>query len=482
MSPPDGAQAVRQIVDRAEEVPLEPPLPLMRELPSADPFPVEALGDVLETAARGIHDRVQAPLAICGQSVLAASVLAVQGHADVLLPIGPGQAKPVSCFLISVAAPGERKSASDSEATWPIRKHEAALQKSYDFDLPDYMNDKIAWDTARETARKSKKGDRAAIKAALDALGPPPSPPLMPMRTCPEPTFEGLCKLLACGQPSLGLFSGEGGQFIGGHGMSEDGKLRTAAGLSSIWDGDDIRRVRVGDGASILRGKRTSMHLLAQPGVADIWFRDHLLAEQGLLSRMLVTAPDSTGGTRFSRAEQPETDRVLKRYGARLLEILETPLPLASGKINELQPRPLALPEGARRLFFKFADTVEIEIRESGQYALIRGLANKLPEHATRLAGILTLIGDIDAGEVAARDMAAGIVLAQHYAAEALRLFGAAQISGDLQLAEKTRQWLLHQWKQPAISLPDLYQRGPNAIAGRARQRRSSPRSKITDG
>jgi hypothetical protein len=46
-------------------------------------------------------------------------------------------------------------------------------------------------------------------------------------------------------------------------------------------------------------------------------------------------------------------------------------------------------------------------------------------------------------------------------------LFGAAQIGGDLQLAEKTLQWLLHQWKEPAISLPDLYQRGPNAIRGK---------------
>ena len=63
-------------------------------------------------------------------------------------------------------------------------------------------------------------------------------------------------------------------------------------------------------------------------------------------------------------------------------------------------------------------------------------------------------------------------MLAQHYAAEALRLFGASQIAGDLHLAEKTRQWLLHQWKEPAISLPDFYQRGPNAIreAGLARK------------
>jgi hypothetical protein len=99
---------VRAIVNTAPEVRPEPPRPLTRELPPADPFPVDALGDVLAPAARAIHDRVQAPAAICGQSVLAAATLAVQAHADLTLPIGGGRARPISNFFASVAATGER--------------------------------------------------------------------------------------------------------------------------------------------------------------------------------------------------------------------------------------------------------------------------------------------------------------------------------------------------------------------------------------
>jgi putative DNA primase/helicase len=69
-------EAVRQIVDQASEAKLEPPRPLIRQLPPADPFPVDALGDVLEAATRAINDRVRAPMAICGQSTLAAATLA----------------------------------------------------------------------------------------------------------------------------------------------------------------------------------------------------------------------------------------------------------------------------------------------------------------------------------------------------------------------------------------------------------------------
>src|SRR5947209_1910473 len=126
MSPPDGAAAerVREIVRVAADVKAEPPRPLTRESPPADPFPVDAIGDVLEAAANAIHDRVEAPLAICAHSVFGAATLAVQGHADVVLPIGTGQTRPISGYLITVASSGERKSACDAEAMAPIRRRE----------------------------------------------------------------------------------------------------------------------------------------------------------------------------------------------------------------------------------------------------------------------------------------------------------------------------------------------------------------------
>ena len=105
----------------------EPPRPLMRELPPADPFPVDALGPVLAPAARAIHDRVQAPMAICGQSVLAAATLAVQAYADVELPIGGKRTKPLPGYFVTIAETGERKTEADFHATWAIRKHEKNL-------------------------------------------------------------------------------------------------------------------------------------------------------------------------------------------------------------------------------------------------------------------------------------------------------------------------------------------------------------------
>jgi hypothetical protein len=97
---------------------------------------------------------------------------------------------------------------------------------------------------------------------------------------------------------------------------------------------------------------------MAQPAIVDLWFRDRLLTDQGLLSRMLTTAPDSRMGGPLAREEAPETAPAMARYSARLHTILETPPPLASNRSNEPAPRPLS--PAARRLWRKFGDSVEV--------------------------------------------------------------------------------------------------------------------------
>ena len=256
-------------------------------------------------------------------------VLAVQAHADVEIP-ATGHVKPTSLFMISVAASGERKSAADAEALWPVRKREKALREAYASEVPEYLKLKAAWDAARKKALDGTKGDKHAIKGKLDDVGDAPPTPLEPMLTCGEPTFEGLCKLLAAGQPAMGLFSDEGGSFIGGHGMSPDAKLRTVAGLSGMWDGSPTKRVRALDGSSIITGKRLSSHLMAQPGAAALMLTDPVLLDQGFLSRVLVSAPASTAGTRFQREPDPASGAALSRYHRRIQSISRTPSDLAS--------------------------------------------------------------------------------------------------------------------------------------------------------
>ena len=68
--------------------------------------------------------------------------------------------------------------------------------------------------------------------------------------------------------------------------------------------------------------------------------------------------------------------------------------------------------------------------------------------------------------------MGSGIVLAQFYVGEALRLADSAQISMDALLAEKVRGWLANHWSEKVVSLPDIYQQGPNAVREKAKAKK----------
>ncbi len=461
------AASLRACYEQAEPADGPAPLPLRRQPPPAAPYPLHALGPVLETAARAIMDRVQCPDAMAAQSVLGAAALAVQPLADVLHP-ATGRARPLSLFLVTVAASGHRKSAADAEALCPVRKREAAMRESYNLALPRFHRDKEAWVSARGHSLRLAKGDLGAARRALDSLGPEPLPPLQPILTVTEPTLSGLHKLYAEGEPALGLFSDEGGGFLGGHGMNDDNWLRMATGLSELWDGSPIKRVRSGDGSSVMPGRKLSSHLMVQPVISDRLFGNAELSSQGLPGRMLVASPASLVGTRFQRETAAETQAALDAYTAHLLAILERPKPFASGPRDGLKPPALELDREALAVWREFADKVERRLGPGGELEPVQAFGGKLAEHALRLAGVLEIVANPDARSIGGEAMIAATELAQFYAGEALRLFDAGSVAAPVRSAEALLNWLHGRWGRATVGLSTIYQGGPNQLRSAA--------------
>jgi uncharacterized protein DUF3987 len=187
---------------------------------------------------------------------------------------------------------------------------------------------------------------------------------------------------------------------------------------------------------------------------------------------VLVAAPESAAGTRKPRAEQATTQDALEACGKILLAALERSPPLKNDRANELIPRPLPLSEDARKAFFDYVAHIEDAIGLGCDLEPVKGFANKLPEHAARLAAVLALVEDITAPEVSADDLHRGIELADYYASEALRIFESSRAKADLVLAERLRQWMHSKWTENVISLPDIYQRSLNAISDQATARK----------
>ena len=458
-----------------EPIPYAPegPQPLVREMALGAAYPVHALGP-LRRAVEAVQGMTQAPVAIPAQSALAVASLAVQGFANVDTLGGP---RPVSLYALTIARSGERKSACDAPLLTGLREHEKEQAKARRDEMQSWENAFALWKGERDRiiseAKKGKGEKRTAAQADLEALGPEPAAPPSADRTVTEPTFEGLTKLFAHGQPSLGLFSDEGGQFLGGHAMSSDHRQKTLAAFNDLWQGNPIRRTRAGDGHATLYGRRLAVHLMVQPTVARAFMSDSLAADTGFLPRFLICEPPSTIGARM-QANARRDDFALSVFATRLRDIFDRRLPM-DPETRELEPRTLQLAPDARALLADFHDSTEAPQAPGGNLAHITGTASKVAEQAARIAGVLTLWRNLDAAKVEASDMADAIDLAQFYLSEASRLASAATVSVEIDRAEGLRQWLLESWPEREILVRDVVRLGPNQL-------RESPKARAALG
>ena len=444
-----------------EPVPFTPeaPQPLLREVAPGADYPVDALGS-LRGAVEAVQGMTLAPVAIPAASALAVASLAVQGFADVETL---GGNRPLALYALTIARSGERKSACDAPLMAALREHEKEQAKAQRDAVTSWQNAQAIWKGERDRilaeAKKGKGEKRTAAQADLAALGAEPAAPPSADRTVTEPTFEGLTRLFATGQPSLGLFSDEGGQFLGGHAMNTDNRQKTLAALNDLWQGNSIRRTRAGEGHTTLYGRRLAMHLMVQPGVARAFMADPMAADTGFLPRFLICEPPSTIGTRLQSLTWRD-DAGLSAFSGRLCYILQTPMPM-DPETRELTPRTLALGRDARALLVAFSDAIEAAQAPGGDLAHVTGYASKAAEQACRIAGVLTLWRDLDAPDVTPQDMGDGITLAQYYLGEASRLASIAVISAEIDRAEKLRKWLLETWPHAEILPSEVVQRAP---------------------
>jgi hypothetical protein len=457
------AQINPAFAEQAQGFTPEGPQPLLREIPPGEPYPVHALGP-LQAAVQAVQDVTQAPVGIAAQSALSVASLAVQGFANVETLGGDA---PCSLFCLTIAESGERKSSCDRLLMKGVRDLERAQAETFRAAMAEREVAREIWAGKRKRlmaeAAGADKLKATGAEADLRALGPEPRPPLYPNVTAQEPTFEGLLRLYQIGRPALGLFSDEAGGFIGGHAMNSDNKLKTIAGLSQLWNGDTVNRIRSGDGASDYPGRRLAMHLMAQPVAARPLLADPQASGQGFLARFLITEPPSAIGTRLRRGHDPASDMALSTFTARLSAILHTAMPTGDNP-QELAPLRLVLSQGAREFLWRFYEAIEAAQATGKTMEHVRAYGSKAAEQAARIAGVLTLWGDLDAPEVTAQAMVWGIELAQFYLAEARRPAEAGLVSEETAKAERLRQWLLTSWPHDTVTSREILRLGPNAL------------------
>lgn len=415
------------------------PLPeLHDEAPAA--FPFDALGPLLGPAAREIADAVQAPDSLAAGSVLAAAAVAVQPLASVMLP--HGQTAPASLFIVTSAESGDRKSATDSVAGYPIEEQRRIDARAHAAALAAYQSEKAA----------RKRGE------AVD------EPPIARSLIVSKGTTEGLHFLLRT-QPHLGLFSTEGAELIGGHSMQPEKKSAAIAWLLKAWGGETLDSMTRGDGLSVLLGRRVSLHVLLQPVILRSLMGDPLAQGQGWIARCLIAAPASLAGSRLWRDDalpalyRPE----VTAYHARLKGLLAVPPTLMQdGDQSELEPRAIPLSAAARALWVEFYDECERRQQAGADLAGARAWASKAAEQAGRIACIRAVVANRHAAEISDDDMMGGIEAAAFYLGEHVRLMGQSQEHQQAVRLETLLAFMRE--RRPFVEHADILQRTPRAL------------------
>jgi hypothetical protein len=261
--------------------------------------------------------------------------------------------------------------------------------------------------------------------------------------------------------------------------------MRRTTTLNEFWDGAPAERIRANE-KFLLVGRRLSIHLQAQPDVALAMTADRALQDNGFLSRFLMCAPDSIAGTRF-RKEVSKTSRLaLAKFTDAVRNHLRRELPYVPGKnCLELKPKVFRFSEAAAAAWWCFHDEIEAEVKPEGRLSTVAGLANKLPEHAARIAAVLTAFEGrqrkpikaifepdeiipppvpMPPLEIEFPELERGIEIARYYAQEALRIWNAASATVVLLNAQKLLDWLHAKWTEDFVAIAPLVDFGPYAF------------------
>lgn len=356
-------------------------------------FPIEAFPTLLENIASEISRRVGAPIEMCASSVLSACALSCQEFYNVELF---GAIKPISLFFITIAKSGERKTAVDY---WVLRQHNLwrkAKFQQYESDFSQYKQNLEQWKT--DCATKKFQGEKP----------PQPTAPKAPVLFVSEPTIEGLFYCLKNHCNSVGLFSDEGGAFLGGHSMKMDNAKATWAKYNKLWDGSPIDRIRKGkeDGEiDVLYDKKVSLHLMIQPTIAEELFNDEHAKGQGFLARCLSCHPKSKIGDRLM-VEHSEPSVEMNYFYSQVNRWLN--------KIGDPAVL-LRTSEGGKSILYEFYSEVEGAQKSGCKYCGITDFASKALEHCLRIAGVLEVFCNEQAREISPDAMLRATVITRFY-------------------------------------------------------------------
>ncbi len=435
---------------------------MLNSLPVTDnailPFPLEALGAFKEPV-QALQQECQAAPEICFASAFMVLNHAAQAIANVKIE---NRTSPLSCFFITVAESGERKTSAEDITLVATKEYQARLEKLYQADLKRYHVENAMSELVRKKILASKDSIETKTQQLLEL--PTPISPKIPRLITNEPTMQGITRLFREGFPSILLTSSEGGQFFGSYAMQHGNQLHTLTTLSSVWSGSPIAQVKKDGPLDYLENKRMTLHLGVQQSIFDSFIKGQFVEDQGFLSRCLISVSESLIDKRESTLDQVSTaESAFRRLvSAKILSIYEK-ITLNNG---DLDLRTIMVDPQALSLLKAFYYYGHKKCGINGVFRDLRGFVSKSVEHVLRIAATLTIYENSTANIIPLHLIESAIAIVRFYMSQQFQLFN--QPTQNKQ-AQMLLNWILQKYKNgETIDKQSLLQYGPCSLRSKA--------------
>ena len=296
-------------------------------------------------------------------------------------------------------------------------------------------------------AGKSKPDKYKAAKARLLELTEQlrKTPELHALRLiADDATPEALASLLFQQGGRIALLSPEGDTFdlMAGR-YSGDRKPNLGVYLKGH-AGDDLRIDRVSRPPEFVREPALTVGLAVQPDVLRGLVDQPGFRGRGLLARFIYSIPTSLVGYRQLHPD-PVPLKVTRGYGDLIRDALRLqPVPSCEGPA----PHVLRLDAEARAELDRFRKSVELQLREDGELAMLKDWGSKLPGAVCRIAGIFHGLiharsGDPSQTPINAETMLCAISIGEYAIPHARAAFFEMGADPAVGLARRLTAWLV---------------------------------------
>jgi hypothetical protein len=424
------------------------------------PFPLDLLPQSLQQAIAAQVTMANYPVEAVGTAALAVVSHAAQALHNVDCLHTPGVTYPLCQLFMVLARSGDAKSSLFERFMAGIRRWQARQRIVYDGELAIYNVDRKLWDANKVKAEKAGKRDELlGLQRAIPRL------PRNPDNVLSKSTGNGLFRTLETGWPALGIFTGEGGSFLGGHSLrTENSPVEFASILTTLWDGGTIDRT-TGEVTMRLPGRRLSGLIMAQQEVAEGFLTNPLLKAHGVHARFLIVNPppwqphDADFMDATKAAQRQRLESKMEDFHATIERMLSALLPTAAFDDRVLEPPTIYWSPDATAHMERWNNTVALPWRREHNEPFF----NRAFEHACRLAGVLAVFDE--QGKIELDVALAATALVEFYADQLRGLdlgVGDSRNSDEAPYVDKLAAWFRKQ--TGPVTMREISRTGPNAF------------------